>query len=372
MRTILYILRKEFLQIRRSKIMLPIIFVVPILQLCVLVFCATFEMKDINVNVVDNDLSGMSRQLTSKFEGSPFFKFLEFSGSIADAEKSIKSNKADIILHFPENFEKSLINENQADVQIIINAIDAAAAGLTQAYTMAVIRDFNQDVNIQWKSLSMSGVPSLIKIEETFWYNQEMNYKFYMLPGILVILVTVIGLFLTSMNLVREKELGTMEQINVTPIKKYQFIAGKLIPFLLIGLLELAVGLTIGHFVFFLPIRGHLALVFLFATAYLIVILGMGLFVSTISQTQQQAMFIAWFFVMVFLLMSGLFTPVESMPQWGQNINTFNPIAYFIRAIRMLILKGSGFSDIFKDFVSLLVYGTIVLSLAVWRYRKVA
>lgn len=352
--------------------MLPVIFVVPIIQLCVLVFCATFEMKDINIYVVDNDLSTMSRQLTSKFEGSPFFNLVEFSGSISDAENSLKKNNSDIIIHFSSGFEKEILKENNSDLQIIVNAIDAAAAGLTQAYAMAVVQDFNLGINIKWKPHNISDIPSQILVEDSFWYNQEMNYKFYMLPGILVILVTVIGLFLTSMNLVREKEIGTMEQINVTPIKKYQFIAGKLIPFLLIGLLELAVGLTIGHFFFHLPIRGNLGLIFLFATAYLIVVLGMGLFVSTISQTQQQAMFIAWFFMMIFLLMSGLFTPVESMPQWGQDMNIFNPIAYFIRAIRMLILKGSGFADIFNDFISLLIYGTIVLSLAVWRYRKVA
>ena len=346
MRTILYILRKEFLQIRRSKTMLPIIFVVPIIQLCVLVFCATFEMKDINFYVVDNDLSSMSRQLTSKFQGSPFFNLVKFSGSISEAENSLKKNETDIIVHFENGFERKVLKENGSDIQVIVNAIDAAAAGLTQAYAMAVVRDFNSAVNVKWKSANLVEVPSRIIIKDSFWYNQEMNYKFYMLPGILVILVTVIGLFLTSMNLVREKEIGTMEQINVTPIKKYQFIAGKLIPFLLIGLLELAVGLTIGYLLFALPIRGHLGLIFLFAAAYLIVVLAIGLFASTISQTQQQAMFIAWFFMMIFLLMSGLFTPVESMPQWGQDMNTFNPIAYFIRAIRMLVLKGSGFMEI--------------------------
>lgn len=353
--------------------MLPIIFVLPIVQLCVLVYCATFEMKNINFYVVDKDLSSMSRQLTSKFEGSPFFNLVDKSPLINDAENKLRKNKTDIILHFPSGFERDIVKESKADIQIIVNAIDAAAAGLTQAYALAVVRDFNIGVNIKWKSASGKvDIPSQINIEDSFWYNQEMNYKFYMVPGILVLLVTIIGLFLTAMNLVREKEIGTMEQINVTPIKKYQFIAGKLIPFLLIGLLELAIGLTIGHLLFQLPIRSHPGLIFIFATAYLMVVLGMGLFVSTISQTQQQAMFIAWFFMMIFLLMSGLFTPVESMPKWGQDMNIFNPIAYFIRAIRMLLLKGSGFSDIFKDFISLMVYGTVVLSLAVWRYRKVA
>ncbi|MFC2119014.1 ABC transporter permease, partial [Bacteroidota bacterium] len=315
--------------------------------------------------------SSMSRELTSKFEGSPFFNLREVTTSLDEAEELLNKNETDIIIHFENGFEKNLIVENKADIQVIVNAIDAAAAGLTQAYAMAVIQDFNMGVTMKWKQPGKAEIPAQIKMESSFWYNPEMNYKFYMLPGILVILVTIIGLFLTSMNLVREKEIGTMEQINVTPIKKYQFIAGKLIPFLIIGLLELAIGLTIGHFFFNLPIRAFVGLIFLFATAYLLVVLGMGLFISTITRTQQQSMFIAWFFMMIFLLMSGLFTPTESMPDWGQALNVINPVSYFIRAIRMLVLKGSTFTDIFNDLMFLFIYGILVLSLAVWRYRKV-
>jgi ABC-2 type transport system permease protein len=193
-----------------------------------------------------------------------------------------------------------------------------------------------------------------------------------MVPGILVLLVTVIGMFLSSMNVVREKEMGTIEQINVSPVKKYQFVIGKLLPFWFIALFELGFGLTLARIIFSIPILGNLWLIFGVASVYLLAVLGIGLLISTMVNTQQQAMFLAWFFAVVFIMMSGLFTPVDSMPLWAQNINTINPIAYFIRIIRMIMLKGSEFQDILKPFTAIAVYAVISLTLAVWRYRKVA
>jgi ABC-2 type transport system permease protein len=187
---------------------------------------------------------------------------------------------------------------------------------------------------------------------------------------VLVLLVTIIGFMLSGMNVVREKEIGTIEQINVTPIKKYQFITGKLLPFWILALFELAFGLTIGKLLFDIPLVGNLGLVFLVASVYLLVILGIGLFVSTVTNTQQQAMFVSFFFMMIFILMSGLFTSVESMPLWAQQVDKLNPVAYFIRIIRMVLLKGSGFTDIQRDFFSLLFLAAVILSLSVWRYKK--
>jgi ABC-2 type transport system permease protein len=189
-------------------------------------------------------------------------------------------------------------------------------------------------------------------------------------PGVLVLLVTIIGFILSGLNIVREKEIGTIEQINVTPIRKYQFIIGKLTPFWIIALFELAFGLTVGKLLFDIPIVGSLGLVFLVASVYLLVILGMGLFASTLANTQQQAMLISFFFMMIFILMSGLFTSIDSMPDWAQAIDRFNPVAYFIRMIRMILLKGSGFSEISSDLGALAVLAAGMLSLAVWRYRK--
>lgn len=372
MRTILFIVQKEFIQVSRNRMMLPLIFVVPIIQLLILVHAATFEMKQIKLYIVDNDLSSTSRKIVSKFSGSPFFKVKYFSFSYPDAEKHLQSGKADLILQIPSHFERKLMTENSAGILLCINAINGVSAGLIYAYSNMIINEFNKE--IRSKNFSSTENPVKMKtfnITYRHWYNPLLNYKTFMVPGILVILITLIGLFLAGMNIVREKETGTIEQINVTPIKKYQFIAGKLIPFWLIALFDLAFGLSLGKLLFNIPIVGSLGLIFLSASIYLLAVLGMGLFISTLANTQQQAMFLSFFFMMVFLLMSGLFTSVESMPHWAQQFNKINPIAYFIRIMRMVLLKGSSFYDIRNELFSLVIIGIIVLSLAVRRYRKV-
>jgi ABC-2 type transport system permease protein len=180
----------------------------------------------------------------------------------------------------------------------------------------------------------------------------------------------MLTLFLSAMNIVREKEIGTLEQINVTPIKKYQFIIGKLFPFWVLGILILTVGLTIAVLVFQIPIIGNVGLIYLFTSVYLLVILGIGLFISNYTETQQQAMFIAWFFTVIFILMSGLFTPIESMPNWAQQITLFNPIRYFVEIIRMVMLKGATFSDISTPFFIICFYAFVINGFAVWSYKK--
>ena len=259
----------------------------------------------------------------------------------------------------------------QSLVQLLFDAVNATTAGLANAYASSVIMDFNQGILVESLGEPVHGMAK-VNIVHSFWYNPELNYKIFMLPGILVILVSMIGMMLTALNLVREKELGTAEQINVTPIRKYQFITGKLLPFWIIALFELSFGLLIGKIFFHLPLEGSIALLFLFASVYLLVALGIGLFLSSVSNSQIQVMFLMFFFFISFVLMAGIFTPVESMPDWAIRVNVINPLAYFIRVIRMILLKGSGFADIQREFYSLLLYGVLILSLATWRYRKAA
>lgn len=370
MRTIIYILQKEFLQIFRDKTMLPIIFFVPILQLLILSYTATFEIRNVDLVVADMDQSIESRDLTGKFEGSPFFTIVHRTFSIQEAEEMIEKGQADQILNIPQDFSRDLEREGEAAIQVITNAINGSAASLINAYAMSIIMDFNKNIVVD--KLGLSNDPEPIRITSSFWYNPELDYITYMVPGILVLLVTIIGMFLSSMNVVREKEIGTIEQINVTPIRKYQLIIGKLLPFWIIALFELAFGLVIAKLIFNIPILGSVGLIFLVAMIYLLVVQGIGLLVSTMTNTQQQAMFISWFFLVIFIMMSGLFTPVESMPMWAQTINKANPIAYFIEMIRMIMLKGSLFQDIQKPLMALGIYAVISLSLATWRYRKVA
>jgi ABC-2 type transport system permease protein len=374
MKTILFIIQKEFRQIFRNKGMLPILFVMPLMQLLILSNAASFEVKNIQFSYIDNDHSSASRELISKFEASSYFKTIKKFDTKIAANQEMQKGNVDVILEIPTHFEQNLIKEKTAFLSISINAIDGASAGIENVYLNQIITSFNQ--NIQSKLIRYSdgarAQPENIITIPSFWYNNTLNYKTFMVPGILVLLVTMITLFLSSMNIVREKEIGTLEQINVTPIKKHQFIIGKLFPFWVLGLVILTVGLTIAKQVFNIPILGNIGLIYLFTSIYLLVILGIGLFISNHTETQQQAMFIAWFFMVIFILMSGLFTPIESMPQWAQNITLFNPIRYFVEIIRMVMLKGATFLDIALQFYIITLYAFILNGLAVWSYKKVS
>ncbi len=371
MRTIIHILKKEFRQIFRNRTMLPMILVMPILQMIVLVFAATYDMKRIDLAVVDYDMSETSRSLITRFDGIPFFH-VQMLQSEDLGEQKLLSEAADAVLVLPNNFERDLIRDDQSKVQLLINAIESNSAQLTFSYASNIIADFNKNIIAEWKGIPEFAPPAQVKISENYWYNPELDYKWFMAPGILAVLVTVIGMFMSGMNLVREKEIGTIEQLNVTPVRKYQFIMGKLIPFWVIGLLDLAFGLTIAWILFDLPIVGSLFTLFFMASIYLIGVLGLGLFISTVADTQQQVMFVSFFFMMLFILMGGIFTPVESMPNWAQTIDRLNPIYYFMRVMRMVVLKGSDLTDLLSELISLLLLGITFLSLAIWRYRKTA
>lgn len=372
MKTILFIIQKEFKQIFRNKGMLPIIFVLPMVQLLILSNAASFEIKNIKFSYIDNDHSVASRELVSKFEASNYFNIVESFSSRKEADFQMQTGRVDVILEIPNHFERDLITENNTNLSVSINAIDGAAAGVESVYISQIINGFNQKIQTQLYQYNEASYVQPVNIVTipSFWYNNTLNYKTFMVPGILVLLVTMITLFLSSMNIVREKEIGTLEQINVTPIRKYQFIIGKLFPFWVLGLVILTVGLTIAKVIFDVPILGSIGLIYGFTSVYLLVILGIGLIISNYSDTQQQAMFVAWFFTVIFILMSGLFTPIESMPQWAQNLTLLNPIRYFVEIIRMVMLKGATFSDISRPFFIVVGYAFVLNGIAVWSYKK--
>ena len=348
--------------------MLPIIILIPILQLVILSYTATFEIKNIRLVVVDHDHSTDSRQLINKFSGSKFYKYLGQEDTYKQAENAIAKGDADQVLIIAPDFEKRLITEKKGDVQIITDAINGSAASLMAAYAVSIINDFNEGIIINKLPLHYKGLP--IEISPSFWYNPELNYITYMVPGILVLLITIIAMFLSSMNIVKEKEMGTIEQLNVTPITKFEFIAGKLIPFWIIAMVDLLIGLLIARFWFGIIIAGSPFLLIFVAAVYLVLVLSLGLFVSTLTETMQQAMFISWFILVVFILMSGLFTPIESMPLWAQNLDKLNPLAYFVKINRMIMLKGAVFSDFRTDFFILSGYAAAMLTFSALKYRK--
>lgn len=372
MRTIFFIIQKEFLQIFRNRSMLPLLTLMPIAQLVLLSFAASHEVKNIALAIEDNDHSAYSQLLRNKFVRSGYFILTDTPQSPSQSFYTLQSSKADMVLTIPAGFEHDFLRNKGESLQLLINAINGTKAGLAASYAATIIQNFRQE--ILQKDAAVLPIRAIaqpqLSVTYSNWYNPTLNYKTFMVPGILGVLVTILTLLLSSMNLVRERELGTIEQLNVTPIGKYQLIIGKLIPFLIIGLADLALGLFVGKLIFHIPMAGSLALVFGFCIVNLITVLGIGLLISTFADTQQQAMFMAWFFMMIFILMSGLFTPIDSMPQWAQKMTTPNPIAHFVEVMRMILLKGSTFSDIQYHFWVMVGLGVFFNGLAVWNYRK--
>lgn len=363
MRTLRYLLEKEFKQIKRDRFLPRIIFLVPLMQLIILPFAANFEMRNINLGVIDNDHSVLSAQLIEKVVASGYFRLTNVSDSYGQGIASIESNESDLLLEIPLRFEQQLGREGTVEVLIAANAVNGTKGGMGSSYLSQIIRDFNQEKG--FASVSPSG-----GVRYTSLFNPHLNYKNYMVPGIMVFLLTIIGGFLSALNIVSEKEKGTIEQINVTPVPKTLFLLSKLIPFWIIGFILLTIGVIITWMIYGLLPAGNIGTIYIFAAIYLIAFTGFGLAISSISSTQQQAMFTAFFFLIIFALLSGLFTPISSMPQWAQQITLLNPVRYFVEVMRMVYLKGSQFTDMTSHFAAVCLFAVFFNVLAVVSYRK--
>ncbi|MBI1185581.1 ABC transporter permease subunit [bacterium] len=365
-----YIIRKEFQQIFRNKVMLPLLFVMPVVQLVVLSFAADFEFKNLNVSVVDHDKSTASRLLISQFSSSGYFKTEQFFNSSQQALVEVEKGNTDMILVVPKDFEKDRKTAKPTQVQLLINAVNNQKAGIASNYAQQVLNIYNKRNMPQFASSTNAVMPLQVTFSEGYWYNPTLDYKTFMVPGILAVLVTMLTAFLSSINIIREKELGTIEQLNVTPISKFEFIVGKQVPFFIIGMFILGIGLTLARLIFGIHIIGSPVLLFAYCAIYVVAILGLGMLVSTLTETQQQAMFVTWFFMVVFILLSGLFTPIDSIPLWAKAINVANPMKYFVEVMRMVMLKGSGFSAISTHFGVMALFAVAFNSLAVLSYKK--
>lgn len=370
MRTLKFLLQKEFRQILRDPGIIAIIFIMPTIQLLVLPWAADYEIKNIKLAVVDHDHSDYSRQLINKVTASGYFILTDYTSSYQNAIRRIEHDKADIILEIPAAFEKNLVKEDEAKLFLAVNAINGVKAGLGSAYLRTIIQDFNGEVRLQWIQFPRFSPETEIEVVSSDWYNPLMNYKVFMVPGILVLLLTMVGANLTAINIVKEKEIGTIEQINVTPIKKYHFVLGKLIPFWLLGLLVFSIGFIIARLAYGIVPVGSFFTIYVFAGIYLFAVLGLGLLISTYANNQQQAVLISFFIMIIFVLLGGLYTSIDSMPQWAQIVTKFNPVSYFIDVIRLVVLKGSGLADIKYQLLVILGFAVVLNGWAVINYRK--
>lgn len=373
MRTVIYLVQKEALQVLRDRVMLFQILAIPIVQLLLVTSAATFEVKQAQVHLVDSDHTQASRRVDEAFRASNRFTIRMRSTDADAASRSLHADQVDLVLHIPNGFERDLVDQPPPAVQLIVGG-EKASAGVVQSYAQQILQDVATDLGTEFQIRAQTPSPTAnqahLDVRSRLWYNPMLDYDDYMAPAILTILVTIIGTLLTAQNIAREKEIGTIEQLNVTPLTRGQFIAGKLLPFWGLGLLEFAVGLGIAKLAFDIPLQGNLPLLFGVTAIYLVVALGIGLWISTAVETQQQAMFVTYFVLVLYLFMSGLFTPVSSMPTWAEWVAELSPLKHFIEIVRRVLMKGAGPLDIWEPTVILAGYGVLILTVAVRQYSK--
>lgn len=360
MRTLFILIRKELKQIFRNKGMLPIIFAMPLLQLLILANAANYEIKNINVAILDYGRNDFIPELSSQLEHNSYFTVKGVEYNYPNAISRLDRGEVDAIIVFAKDFSRHNANDSP-QIQLLINTIDGASSGIILSYISEFMEAYFAQSNYSapW-----------IKTEYTNKFNLKLDYKTIMVPGILVILVSVISVFLTAMNVVREKEIGTIDQLNVSPLTKLQFIGGKLIPMLIIGLGELIFGIIIGRIIYGIPFAGNPLTIIIFALAYLFVMLSFGLIISTRAETQQQAMLIAYVFLVIFIMFSGLFTSVESMPTWANSISQAIPVTHFITVMRSVMLKATPLHLLLKELFILLGTGSLLFTIATIGYKK--
>ncbi len=383
MSIIAHFMRKEFSQLKRDKKMLPIVFIAPILQLLLLGYAANLDVDMIPLAVVDHDNSVESRQLVDKFIQSGYFSAEDRFQSPALIDRYINEERIVAAIVIPPDFQADLSRGRKVELQLIADGADANTATIALNYADIIVSRFSAE--IQLESLQTGGQESRqgadtaqgvaipIEVEPRVWYNPELKSRNFMVPGILALLLMVITMLLTSLAIVKEKEQGTLEHLNVTPIKPIQLIVGKLVPFSLIGMVDVLLVLAAARILFGLVPAGSILLLVVLSALFLLSTLGLGLLVSTLSRTQQQAMMSALFFVMLpMIFLSGFAFPIDNMPQVIQYVTYALPLRYYVVIIRGIFLKGAGLSTLWDESLLLLAFGIIVLGISIVRFRKQA
>lgn len=367
-----YLIEKEFKQIFRNPFMKRMIIVFPLMILLFLPLASNFEIKNINLVVVDNDHSSYSRQLVQKITSSGYFILTEVSPNYKRALKAVELDTADVLLEIPFSFEKNLVKEKKSDLMLSINAVNGTKGAFGSSYLSRIIRDFSSQAAMEWLPVSVSNQIPSFHIRTQFRFNPHMKYPVFMVPALMVMLMTIICGFLPALNIVGEKEKGTLEQMNVTPVKKIDLILSKLIPYWVSGFIVLTIGFLIAGIVYKLAPAGSILTIYAFSSVFILGISGFGLVISNYAKTLQQAMFMIFFFIITYIFLSGLYTPVSSMPDWAQTFSIFIPLKYMIEVLRMVYLKGSTFIDLFSQFIALIAFALFFNGWAVLSYRKVS
>jgi len=377
MRRIAHVIVKEFRQVVRDKPMLAIIFLVPIVQLFLLAFAITTEVKHIKLQVVDLDRSSVSREVVQTFAHTDRFNLVGYTTDLREIRQEMRSWQTQMALVIPPGFGGQLRRNLKPQLQVVIDGVDGNTAGVSMGYARGILTEFGVDyakehlgaVNLSaFQPASIQFRPATM--EERMWYNPDLSTQQFMIPAIVVILLTILPMMLSAMSLVKEKEIGTLEQLMVTPLKRLELLVGKLIPFLILSYVELSIVMTVATLFFKIPMNGSYVLLAFLALLYLFTTLGLGIFISTVGRSQQQAMFIAWFFMVFMIMLGGFFIPIENMPSAIQKLTYLNPMRYSIRIVRDIFQKGSSLRFLAKDVIPMGVFGFLIFTFSVVKFQK--
>lgn len=372
MGTLKYLIEKEFKQTLRNSIIPKLIIGYPIMVMLIFPWAINFEVKNIKVSVVDHNNGVYSERLIQKVDASKYFIINNITSNYNEAMVDIEKGNADIILEIQPSFDKNIVKNKRADVLLSANSVNGTRGLLGNAYLSKIMNDYSSELRTELAQTGMRPQQKMssINIIPQYKFNENLDYKVFMIPALMVMMVTLICGILPALNIVSEKETGTIQQINVTPVNKYQFILAKLIPYWIIGFIILSIAFgVVGLLYGIWPAEGFLPL-YVSSLIFIIGISGLGLIISNYSDTLQQAMFLAFFFILIIILLSGLFTPIASMPSWAQVVAKSNPLSYFMEIMRMIYLKGSTYTGVAKPLLYLLGFALAFNTWAVMSYSK--
>lgn len=350
--TLRYLIEKEFKQLRRHSFLPRLILLFPCMIMLVFPWAATLEVEDLRIAIVDNDRSPSSERLVHRIEASPYFKLTELPATYSKGIEAIEKDRADILMEIPRDFEKDQTLGRTASILIAANSVNGTKGMLGTSYLQQILTPQSGTASIRYR------------------FNPHLDYKRFMVPALMTMVLVMLCGFLPALNIVSEKETGTIEQMNVSPVSRITFTLSKLLPYWMIGFLVLNLCIGLAALVYGIRPEGSIFTIYLGTLIFILVVSGLGLVISNYSSTMQQAMFVMWFCMLIFILMSGLFTPISSMPQWAQNLTYLNPLRYFMEIMRMVYLKGSSFTDIQPQLLTLSGFATTLYCWAIYSYKK--
>ena len=372
MRALRIMLIKEFKQIFRTREMIVIIFGLPVVQLIILGFTITNEVKNVSLIISDRDNSRISREIVRSFEHTDRFRVVDYTTDQTKIEDSIQKWEAQVALIIPNGFNRDYERGKTSEIQLLADGLDGNTAGIALGYAQGILQNFQIPDKIKLRIMQKDLVKPvrLVSMEERLWFNEDLDNAQYMIPGIIAVLVTVISMMLSSINLVREKEIGTLEQLMVTPLKRHELLMGKIVPFLILTFIEMAIVLIFGQIIFSVQVKGSYFLLAGLSMLFLFTTLGLGIFISTITSTQQQAMFVSWFFMVFMIMISGFFIPIENMPDFMQKLTYISPMRYFLYIVRDIIQKDISLVYLLKDIIPMTIYGLLIFVASTIKFQK--